>query len=314
MGFLSIQCIWFYVLFSFLVILLFVFLWLKLVNWFDLLVLDQHMGTDIKGTDVARFARSSEMNSKAIIVICTADNELDVNTGNKAFNLHWTKPAPSVEEIKWQLCSELLNGPSKKLSSSISMKSLDSAARSSSIASSDSLLDIITSSNGRKELSSKPAIMKNEVINMSKVDNSLKNNMQLQFKLNLLKPLFKELNDMATFIDLCNLFVDKVPKQIEKLIDLVSKPYRKKVLNAELHALKGTFQVFRLEGPTIILQKMNQRNKEFDSSTKLDGSDDTWECHISEELKLLAHDLRISLSGVEAECKTVLSFQNSLQT
>eukprot|EP00567_Pseudictyota_dubia_P017114 CAMPEP_0197436904 /NCGR_PEP_ID=MMETSP1175-20131217/4246_1 /TAXON_ID=1003142 /ORGANISM="Triceratium dubium, Strain CCMP147" /LENGTH=1610 /DNA_ID=CAMNT_0042966295 /DNA_START=87 /DNA_END=4919 /DNA_ORIENTATION=+ len=91
---------------------------------YDLVVLDQHMGPGLKGTDVADFVRSGSKNPDAIVVINSGEELKLVPTSHPStsaslstspgktttpsFNFQWTKPAPAIDAIRQDLCLELV--------------------------------------------------------------------------------------------------------------------------------------------------------------------------------------------------------------
>eukprot|EP00587_Corethron_hystrix_P000043 CAMPEP_0113306642 /NCGR_PEP_ID=MMETSP0010_2-20120614/5814_1 /TAXON_ID=216773 ORGANISM="Corethron hystrix, Strain 308" /NCGR_SAMPLE_ID=MMETSP0010_2 /ASSEMBLY_ACC=CAM_ASM_000155 /LENGTH=871 /DNA_ID=CAMNT_0000161355 /DNA_START=104 /DNA_END=2720 /DNA_ORIENTATION=- /assembly_acc=CAM_ASM_000155 len=80
-------------------------------QWFDLILLDhnlQNLSTDVC---LGAYAREYGMNKDAIIVLCSSLCRKGINE-KKSFNLFWSKPLPSVEIIRQNLCQELLKSRS----------------------------------------------------------------------------------------------------------------------------------------------------------------------------------------------------------
>jgi len=80
-------------------------------EWFDLIILDHHLDGDITGLDVSVFVREHGMNKDAILVLNTC-SEMRGGVPPQPFNLFWSKPLPSVENMRRDLIQELLRSRS----------------------------------------------------------------------------------------------------------------------------------------------------------------------------------------------------------
>lgn len=81
-------------------------------EWFDLVILDYHLGDGLNGLSVAEFLRENSVNKDAIVVLNSGSILRTPEGEQPLFDLVWTKPLPSNEEMRFGLCMELLKSKS----------------------------------------------------------------------------------------------------------------------------------------------------------------------------------------------------------
>jgi CheY-like chemotaxis protein len=86
---------------------------------FDVIVLDQHMGPGMKGTEVMRNLKTSGNNAA---LIGYSGNDMSSDHRDAGAVLSWTKPLPSDVQLKTDLCLAL--AVRRKLIASGSQESL----------------------------------------------------------------------------------------------------------------------------------------------------------------------------------------------
>lgn len=219
------------------------------------------MGTGLKGTDVASFIRKGAVNPNATVVINTGV-EKDLQTqGNwddntAPFNFQWTKPAPSVEKIRQDLCLELV---AEKMTSGANFgESLTKAALlKASVIENESASEVesqVMQEDGASSVVSEGST--NEYDSSKGPESGTK---QLPENRKVLQKLCDEIGDELAFCDMCNLFVTTVPSQLDA-IDQSLKSHDWTNLSLILHKLKGTLQVFHIVDCVALIKPLYEQS------------------------------------------------------
>lgn len=101
-------------------------------EWFDLVILDQHLGEGVTGTTVAEFIRKRAVNRDAIVVLNTGSmiRSMNPETDDVPYSCLWPKPLPSTEQMRLELCRELLFASSRRnLLSGVDVELVESKQR-----------------------------------------------------------------------------------------------------------------------------------------------------------------------------------------
>ena len=227
-------------------------------EWFDLCVLDQHMGPGLKGTDVASFIRKGAVNPNAIVIINTGVEKNLQEQGNwddntVPFNFQWTKPAPSMEKIRQDLCLELV---AEKTSSGTSFgESLTKAALlKASVDNEEARLIREGEDDGTSSVISEGSAAGDS--NTSGKEETR----QLPEHQKVLQKLHDEIGDeLLAFSDMCNLFVTTVPAQLDTIDQSIGE-HDWDNLSLILHKLKGTLQVFHIDAGVALVKPLHEQS------------------------------------------------------
>jgi hypothetical protein len=78
-------------------------------EWFDLVILDHHLGDGrMSGLGVAQFVREGSMNKDAVVVLNSGSKHHVSETEKPPYDIVWPKPLPSNEQMRCDLCMELV--------------------------------------------------------------------------------------------------------------------------------------------------------------------------------------------------------------
>lgn len=93
-------------------------------EWYDLVILDHHLGEGMSGLAVAHFVREGAVNKDAIVVLNSGSKPHISENDHPPFDIVWNKPLPSNEQMRFDLCMELLkskkNGKKDRMLTEIS--------------------------------------------------------------------------------------------------------------------------------------------------------------------------------------------------
>jgi len=277
-------------------------------EWFDLCVLDQHMGPGLKGTDVASFIRKGAVNPSAIVVINTGVEKNLQEQGNwddntVPFNFQWTKPAPAILKIRQDLCLELV---AEKTSSGTNFgESLTKAAllKASVINEEAGLI------REREDDGTSSVISEGSVADFDS-NTSGKEETQLPEHQKVLQKLYDEIGDELAFSDMCTLFVTTVPAQLDT-IDQSLDGHDWNNLSLILHKLKGTLQVFHIDAcvalvkplyeQSLVLKTRGQKRKQGEDAPGDDVSTKEFE-----QMRQSCSQLRVDIVSVIKVCQGVV--------
>ena len=81
-------------------------------EWFDLVVLDYHLGEGMNGLSVADYVRNGSVNKNAIVILNSGSVQSLQKGDETSYDLLWPKPLPSNEQMRLDLCKELLKSKS----------------------------------------------------------------------------------------------------------------------------------------------------------------------------------------------------------
>ena len=226
-------------------------------EWFDLCVLDQHMGPGLKGTDVASFIRKGAVNPNAIVVINTGVEKNLQEQGNWddntiPFNFQWTKPAPNLQKIRQDLCLELV---AEKTSSGTNFgESLTKAALlKASVNNEEAGLIREGEDDGTSS-----AISEGSAADDSNISGN-EETRQLPEHQKVLQQLYDEIGDEFAFSDMCTLFVTTIPAQLDT-IDQSLGEHDWDNLSLILHKLTGTLQVFHIDACVALVKPLYEQS------------------------------------------------------
>lgn len=227
-------------------------------EWFDLCVLDQHMGPGLKGTDVASFIRKGAVNSNALVVINTGVEKNLQEQGNwddhtVPFNFQWTKPAPSIEKIRQDLCLELV---AEKTSSGTNFG--ESLTKAALLKASVINGDVGLVREGEEDGTSS-VISEGSAVDFDSNASGKEETRQLPEHQKVLQKLYDEIGDELAFSDMCTLFVTTVPAQLDT-IDESRNAHDWNNLSLILHKLKGTLQVFHIDACVALIKPLYEQS------------------------------------------------------
>ena len=77
-------------------------------GWYDLVIIDQHLGDGISGLSVARFVRDSSVNKHAVVILNSGSLIRAPEGEQTPYDHVWPKPLPSNEQMRFDLCRMLL--------------------------------------------------------------------------------------------------------------------------------------------------------------------------------------------------------------